>query len=441
VTELSLDAPAVAPPVVAEPLPAAAARRLGARWAPLLALGIISLLSLVARAAWIGTPGGLVFDENYYVNAARTIDHLLGAPGTPYFGSQPGLDPNVEHPPLGKLLIAGSIRLFGDRPLGWRMPSLVFGSAAILALYWLVRAAGGSGWLAAGAAAVMAADNLFVVHGRIATLDILVLAFMLAGVALYLQDRWLLAGLVIGLGACTKLVGLYALAVIVLFELQRILLRPPPDDSDPRRPEPRPCDRLAALAGCASVAVASCLAVLYALDARLTTFRNPIQHVRYMVAYASTEPAHPVNPQGLAFARTSSPWQWLVNRQPIVYYRQLAAGGRTLVLVQGRISPVVIFLALPALTAVVVSAWRRRDTVSFLAVAWWFGTFLPFVVVSLHHRFNYLYYMLIVLPGLYVAIARLFSGRSLPRPITYVYGAALVVGLLALYPIRSWGGA
>jgi dolichyl-phosphate-mannose--protein O-mannosyl transferase len=47
---------------------------------------------------------------------------------------------NWEHPPLGKFLIAASISLFGDRPLGWRFMSTWFGSLTLVGFYLL-------GWL------------------------------------------------------------------------------------------------------------------------------------------------------------------------------------------------------------------------------------------------------------------------------------------------------
>lgn len=39
------------------------------------------------------------------------------------------------HPPLAEELMAVSIRVFGDVPLGWRYPSVLFGSLAIVAMY------------------------------------------------------------------------------------------------------------------------------------------------------------------------------------------------------------------------------------------------------------------------------------------------------------------
>src|SRR5437868_11690061 len=150
--------------------------------APLIALLIILALSAVARVAFIGRPcsspcksgrdHSLIFDEAYYVNAARVIAGVRPPAGVPYADAPLGKDPNAEHPQLAKLVMAGGIELFGDGPLAWRLGSIVFGTLAILGMYALVRAAGGGGWTALGAAALMAADNLLIVHGRIGTLDV-----------------------------------------------------------------------------------------------------------------------------------------------------------------------------------------------------------------------------------------------------------------------------
>ncbi|MEM2992102.1 MAG: hypothetical protein QW467_02360, partial [Candidatus Caldarchaeum sp.] len=51
--------------------------------------------------------GGLVFDEAHYVPAVRKLLR--------------GESVNHEHPPLSKLLIAASMLVFGDNPLGWRL--------------------------------------------------------------------------------------------------------------------------------------------------------------------------------------------------------------------------------------------------------------------------------------------------------------------------------
>ena len=71
----------------------------------------------------------------------------------------------------------------------------------------------------------MASDNLLLVHGRIGTLDIYTVAMMIWGLALYLRGRPLLAGVALAVAAAFKLVAPYALAVLVLVELARVIAR------------------------------------------------------------------------------------------------------------------------------------------------------------------------------------------------------------------------
>jgi len=120
--------------------------------APLLLLAVVSILSLGARALLLDEPcmspcrhagdHTLVFDEAYYVNAARVIAGINPPAGSHYAGDPSGTDPNAEHPQGVKLIMAASIELFGDGPFAWRLGSLVFGSLAILGMFVLVRSAG-----------------------------------------------------------------------------------------------------------------------------------------------------------------------------------------------------------------------------------------------------------------------------------------------------------
>ena len=96
------------------------------------------VISFLLRILWIEHPvGGLIFDEKHYVNSARII---LGLPHDPniaerYIGTPAGMDPNSEHPPLAKGIIALSILIFGNNGFGFRIPSVIFGTLSILILY------------------------------------------------------------------------------------------------------------------------------------------------------------------------------------------------------------------------------------------------------------------------------------------------------------------
>jgi dolichyl-phosphate-mannose--protein O-mannosyl transferase len=398
----------------------------------------------------------MIFDEKYYVNAARVLLRLAvpchQGSCDPYASMTPGIDPNSEHPPLGKLLIAAGMQLYGDNPFGWRFFPIVFGSLAILAIYWLVRAAGGGAWLAVGAASLMAVDNLLLVHGRIATLDIFAVTFMLAGVAFYLRGHPLLAGLTIGVGACVKLVAPQALIVLLLFELGRFAVHRSWRDRPGWGALPR---RLVPFLFCLGAAAGVFAVGLTVLDLAFKPFHNPndlcpgsgssfsnfFVHSRFMLCYAG-KLTSPEGPVGIA----SYPWQWLINHEPINYYTtsvSVSSGGkvistRALIAFMGEMNPAIILLALPALALALDLAIRDRDDLSILAVAWFAGTYLPFVEASLvQHRTSYLYYMVVVLPAVYVAVARLLSRRWLPRSVLIGYVAILGYEFVALYPFRT----
>src|SRR3954452_20679255 len=86
---------------------------------------IIFVVAHFTMLIGITAPEKFYFDEVHYVPAARQMLE----PVMP----QPMLNP--MHPPLAKQFIALSIHSFGDGPLGWRYPGVLFGSLAIVAVY------------------------------------------------------------------------------------------------------------------------------------------------------------------------------------------------------------------------------------------------------------------------------------------------------------------
>jgi dolichyl-phosphate-mannose-protein mannosyltransferase len=422
---------------------------LRAPWMPIALLAVVSVLSLAARVAWLSDPcanpckgpaaHSLIFDELYYVNAARRIDGLAVPPKQPYAGDPAGQDPNSEHPQLAKLVIAGAIDLFGDGPFAWRIGSVLFGSMAILGMFALALASGAGRWGALLAATLMASDNLLLVAGRIGTLDIYVVTFMIWAAALYLRGRPLAAGVLLGLGATAKLVAPYLLLVLLLLELFR------------RR---RGAYQLAAraLAELTLMAVAIYFAVLGAFDriappydpqTGQTITGGPFAHTERILNYAAGQTS-PHGPTGIA----SYPWDWLVDVKPINYLNVTVASGSSrtaTVHFLGLISPPILLFAIPALLLAGWGAWRRAE-VDAIAVAWFLGTWLPFVVLSLFlQRTSYLYYMVIVMPAIYLALARAFSRPWMPRwalggwLVLVLAAAVIAYPFLAFPAINFWG--
>ena len=417
---------------------------------PLVLLVGVCALSLGARAAWLGAPchtpcrsaGAhvLIFDERYYVNAARAIAGVRPPAGAPYAHTPLGDDPNAEHPQLVKLIVAGSIELFGDGPLAWRLGSLIAGTLAIVGMFSLVRAAGGGPWTALAAASLMAADNLMIVHGRIGTLDVYALAAIVWAGALYLRRQPLLSGVVVGVGLCAKLVAGYVVIALVLFELLRWL-----------RERRDPIAALSRLARCVVPAAAVFIGLLAVFD-ELAPPYDPAAgrlvsgglfgHIGHMLRYAAQQTS-PSGPRGIA----SYPWGWLVDYKPIVYLNvnpSSPAPGlyhvHPAVHFLGLISPPILLLALPALAVAGRSVLSRRgqpaDDLGALSIAWFVGTFLPFVLLSLiWQRTSYLYYMLIVMPGLYAAIAWLLPRLTRWPRLLLLWAACVVAAAVIAYPL------
>ena len=436
----------------------------GWRWAPLLLLAVLATVGLAGRIVRLDYPAekkvgqGFIFDERYYVNAARVIAGVpINIRDTYALQAPSGSDPNGEHPQLAKAFIALGIRLLGDNSVGWRSTAVVFGVASILLLYWLVRCAGGATGVALGAAAIASIENLWLVSSRIAVLDIYCIPFMLAGTAFYLRRQPVIAGVIIGVGTCVKSFTAYVLLVIVLLELMRggrRLLR------GPRRLELRQTvrrwGRPATLIGMSVVAYFSTLATLdvvvppynnghrvdqhqaSACDTTLV-LSGACNHLVFMARYAASL-QQKGDPQGIA----SYPWQFWANIKPIPYYRETMTVQSptdrvttTVVDFEGMISPVLLYTSWLALALSLWWAVRRRDDLSLITVAWAVGTWLPGEAVSLvDHRITYLYYMVITMPALYIAVSRLLLVREVPRWITGLWGGLLLSDLYVHYPVR-----
>lgn len=172
-------------------------------------VGIVAAAALLLLLR-IGAPAGHVLDECYYVPAAQELRATLS-------------DGNYEHPPLGKLLIAAGLGLFGDHPLGWRFMSAVGGALTLGAIYLWARALFDERRAALTTVALSAVNHHVYVMSRVAMLDAFMVAFMAGGLAAWAwaeraargsRRRTALmaaAGALLGLSTASKWVGVLAL--------------------------------------------------------------------------------------------------------------------------------------------------------------------------------------------------------------------------------------
>ena len=411
------------------------------RWAAVLpdprwVLLLVVLATVLTRFVLLPKPdGALIFDEAYYVNAARVMLHLTVPQDGHYADAVPGLDPNTEHPPLGKALIAGSMLVFGDNAFGWRIPSILAGIAVVLLIYGIVRAAGGDRWTGVLAAFLLAFENLVLVHSRIGTLDMLLVAFLMLGAWTMLRGWPLAAGIAIALAALVKVNGVLGLAALVLYELVLLAWARRDGTGDGRR-------HLRAI-GLLGVAFLPAFVLgLWALDLAFTSFTSPIDHLQHILAFGSSLT------RDTAINQESYPWQWLVNEVPMTYLRtdtQILVNGEVtgsypIIWFRGAMNPLVIGAAPFGFAFELWRAITTRDRVGLWAVTWASALYLPLVALALGpHRISYIFYVLPTLPAVVVGIALFLRRASLPSVVVATYLGAVLLGFILYFPFRSFG--
>lgn len=166
------------------------------------ALWLIVFFSVTTRFWNLNHPAEMYFDEIYHVPAARLIANNDERAYEWWHQPIAGNDyHDWLHPPLVKLIQAGSIKLLGDNPLGWRMPSAVFGVALVVAIYFFadrifqVYYPAQSKKIALLSATIVAMDGLVLVQSRIAMNDVFLSFWMivaLLSLSLWQPKIWLL---------------------------------------------------------------------------------------------------------------------------------------------------------------------------------------------------------------------------------------------------------
>ena len=166
---------------------------------PLLCL-FVAMFALGAflRLINMDGPQTLKWDEHHYVVTARRYLHHE------YLYN--------DHPPLSKLVIMAFMRVFGDGPVAWRLPSLLTGFLNIGLVAAITHRAFGSVRAAWFAAAFTAIDGFFIVYSRTALLDGIMVSLALTAMLAVLSGRTIksviFAGVLVGAVTSYKLNGL-----------------------------------------------------------------------------------------------------------------------------------------------------------------------------------------------------------------------------------------
>jgi len=393
------------------------------------------VVDLILRVLWLDKPSGsLIFDEWYYVNVARVIlgiPQSVGADGKPpYINVPSGLDPNHEHPPLAKLLIALSMYFLGDNGFGWRIPSVIFGSISVLVFYLLMKKIARYEPLPLIAAFLFSFDNLIFVQSRIAILDIFTLTFMLLGFYWYFAGRPYLSAIGMTLSTLCKITGAAGFIVIAIVHAARFVKD---------HPKSRPWNDLFGwFEKYAATYVVSFLLILTVLDRLWVGYSNPFEHLQFILNYSTSLVSS--CPNGII----SCPWQWLINQVQIPYLTvnvEITAGNATKrfdsIAFVGAMNPAILYLTIPAMLYAGYDCYRKKSDFALFTLVWFAVTYLPYYpAVLLGHRVTYLFYFLMTMPAVCAGVAYMVAEQNPPKLVVLFYLAVVIVSFYLMFPFK-----
>ncbi len=363
---------------------------------------VLTLLTLAMHFSIITAPDTIILDETYYVNDARDI--LAG-------------DAQVrgEHLPLGTLLVAGGIRLFGDNSLGWRGIAVVMGSASVLLFYLICRRLRMPLWAANVAAFLYAFEVLTFTQSSVAMLDVYSVFFMLFCFWLYLRGDYPLAALLGCLAVLAKVPAALGFVVIILHWL---LVRR---------------DRRLLFWGSMVLAPVLFTGLLPVLDVPVTGYlTDPVSRVLNLFGLGGR-----VTFAGSEHEAATRPWMWLLlpRAMPYNYDPDYLA----------IISPTVWALIIPS---VVYMAWRlKRRAAALFGLLWFAVTYLVWIPADLlTDRMTFVFYFYPAIGAVCIGIAlglarlrayarRLTGKRWWPPTVIYGYLGLHMAVFVLLSPV------
>jgi dolichyl-phosphate-mannose--protein O-mannosyl transferase len=379
----------------------------------------------------LSVPPRYMYDETYHAyTAARYVagDHnaYLWNIRAPRAGSAY----TWNHPPVGLWLIAAGIAVWGDRALGWRFASAVFGAFGVVLAYVLARRLSGNRAAAELTAALLLLEGLWFVQSRIAMLDVFGAVFMMAallGLHGYLVDppraaaRWLgVTAVCLGLAIATKWNAAYPSLCVGLVVLWVAVRRSAPGT------------RARAVAGI--LAALGLLPALVYLAAYVPFFATghtigqfvELQHQIYH--YHTTLRA--------THTYQSRWWEWPLLLRPLWYH--VAYGPSTVANVYAQGNPLLVWLFVPAVLWLSRQWWRERNPALITLTIGFFGQWLPWALVS---RIAFIYHFLPAVPfgvlAIATVVARLWGGRPAARAAAFGYVALVAAAFVFFHPIYA----
>lgn len=182
-----------------------------------LILVLILLFAFLTRAYQIWYPKGYVFDEVYHAFTAKEFLKGHKEAWEWWTTPPPGVAFEWTHPPLAKELMAASMDLFNTTDSwAYRIPGVLMGVAGVYLVYLLALRLFNKASLGLFAAFIFSIDGLNFVQSRTGMNDIYFVTFMLATLLAFLNKKYFISSIFLGLALASKWTGIYFFGLILI---------------------------------------------------------------------------------------------------------------------------------------------------------------------------------------------------------------------------------
>jgi len=385
---------------------------------PVLLALLIGIAALLLFGIGVQRPSILMFDEVHYVPAARVLIDLAHPV-------------NMEHPLLGKSLIALGMLIFGDNPIGWRAMSVLAGALTIVGVYSFARHLTGATRAGLFAALFAMLGQLVFIQARIGMLDVFLgMLLVWAGVAFLRamqgdsrrRAQFLLLASAIAFGGAVA-VKWAAVPYVALAGMAFLWLR---------RGHP---ERFGGTSWFAGLTILGCVSIAtYFLTFAPAFFytTNPMTLARLVPFQLEmwglqTQVLAPHNYQ-------SDWWSWPLMLRPIWYFYEPDQGAQRGVLLIG--NPAIMWGGLAAVAACWWAGLRDKAGAPLTAAILWTVSLGVWAVIPKSLGFYYYYYLPGIILSVVLAVAFQHYAAKVKRNDEWYL--VLCVGLFAyFYPILA----
>lgn len=352
------------------------------RYQEVIILSTLFLINFGTHFFRLSYPREIVFDETYFANFAN--NYLKGIQFTDI------------HPPLGKLLIALGIKLFGFNSLGWRITNAFFGILFIFLAYFLIKKLFQSRMIGYFFLFLATFETSFFIESRFALINIYLLFFGILGFYFLAQffltqkiKHFLAFVTFSALSFSVKWIGLFGMGIFLVIYFLREFLFLEGVDYFKRKFEhlfkvlkklKTPSPKWLFLSLIIFIGIYSSI---FLIDIYLTK-RSLIYFLEFQansLKYNLTlEASHPYS---------SHWWSWPLVLKPVWFYYQNLDHKVLGVVELGNVF--IWWLSVPAILYLSWQAIKKSNILYFLVSLGFWVSFLPFIFI---HRVMFLYHYL-----------------------------------------------